>query len=208
MTNFFARQSATFRNDLNRSFGALVGIAQGLICDGHLNDQEIRFLERWLQENESIALSWPGDVVYARIKAALDDGLITQHERDHLMETLQQLVGGTLDELADSTHVTSLAFDEVESVRFKDSRFCLTGDFVFAPRASCAEAIEKRGGIISASVTKKVRYVVVGGLGSPEWKHGSFGTKLEQAMQLKREGVPLLVVHEDCWAASLSGPTC
>ncbi|RIK45778.1 MAG: NAD-dependent DNA ligase [Chloroflexi bacterium] len=204
MSNFFTRQSAEFKNDLNRSLGALVGIAQGLICDAKLNDDEIQFLNRWLRENENISLTWPGDVVHARIRAALEDGVITEAEREHLMQTLQQLIGGTLDELAESTHVTGLAFDEVETLQFREARFCLTGNFVFAPRSVCAEAIERRGGLVSSSVSRKTHYVVVGGLGSPEWKHGSFGTKIEQAMKLKREGAALLVVHEDRWATSLS----
>lgn len=203
MSNFFTRQSAEFRNDLNRSLGALVGIAQGLICDSKLNDDEIRFLDRWLRENQNISLSWPGDVVHERVRTVLQDGVVTEVERQHLAQTLQQLIGGTLDELADSTHVTSLAFDEVESLHFQDARFCLTGDFVFAPRSVCADAIERRGGVVSSSVSRKTHYVVVGGLGSPEWKHGSFGTKLEQAMKLKREGASLLVIHEDRWATSL-----
>lgn len=208
MSNFFTRQSAEFKNDLNRSLGALVGIAQGLICDAKLNDDEIRFLNRWLQENENISLTWPGDVVHSRIRAALEDGVVTENEREHLMQTLQQLIGGTLDELAESAHVTSLAFDEVDTLQFENARFCLTGDFVFAPRSICAEAIERRGGLVSSSVSRKTHYVVVGGLGSPEWKHGSFGTKIEQAMKLKREGAKLLVVHEDRWATSLSHNPC
>ncbi len=38
MNSFFSRQGAAFRNELNRSVGALIGIAQGFLCDGHLND--------------------------------------------------------------------------------------------------------------------------------------------------------------------------
>lgn len=204
MSNFFTRQSAEFKNDLNRSLGALVGIAQGLICDAKLNDDEIQFLNRWLHENENISLTWPGDVIHERIRTALEDGVVTESEREHLMQTLQQLIGGTLDELAESTHVTSLAFDHVDTVQFQNARFCLTGDFVFAPRSVCAEAIERRGGHVTSSVSRKTHYVVVGGLGSPEWKHGSFGTKIEQAMKLKNEGATLLVIHEDRWATSLS----
>jgi len=204
MSNFFTRQSAEFRNDLNRSLGALVGIAQGLICDAKLNDDEIQFLNRWLHENENISLTWPGDVIHERIRTALEDGVVTESEREHLMQTLQQLIGGTLDELAESTHVTSLAFDDVDTVQFQNGRFCLTGNFVFAPRSVCAEAIERRGGLVSSSVSRKTHYVVVGGLGSPEWKHGSFGTKIEQAMKLKSEGATLRVIHEDRWATSLS----
>jgi hypothetical protein len=63
MSNFFSRQSGTFKNEMNRSLGALLGIGQGMLCDGHLNDQEIAFLKQWLEQNESIAVAWPGDVV-------------------------------------------------------------------------------------------------------------------------------------------------
>jgi NAD-dependent DNA ligase len=203
MTNFYTRQAATYRNDLKRSLGALLGIAQGLLADRQLNDEEIRFLDDWLGTNDVIATTWPGDVVYARVKAALADGVISDSERTHLVDTLQKLVGGTLDELAESTHVTSLAFDDVPRIEFPGILFCLTGDFVFGPRNACEATIERRGGLVSKSVTKKLRYLVVGGLGSAEWKHGSFGTKLEKAMDYKREGVGIFIVHEDKWTSSL-----
>ncbi|MBL0143768.1 MAG: BRCT domain-containing protein [Betaproteobacteria bacterium] len=202
MANFFARQGAAYANEMKRSFGALVGIAQGLLGDRQLSDQEIGFLNEWLQANDAIATAWPGDVVHTRIKAVLADGVVTEEERSHLVETLSKLVGGSLEQLAQSEHVTGLAFDDVSSVSFSGSRFCLTGEFVYAPREVCSAAIESRGGTVGG-VTKKLSYLVIGGLGSPEWKHGSFGTKIEKAMQYKREGLPILVVHEDTWASSL-----
>jgi len=203
MTNFFARQHVAYANDMKRSLGALVGIAQGVLCDRKLADEEVQFLSAWLTQNDAIAAEWPGDVVHQRVRGALADGIITEPERAHLVQTLQQLIGGALDDLAASTHVTDLAFDDVPRVEFTGTRFCLTGEFVFAPREKCVAAIEQRGGTVSGGVTKKVRYLVVGGLGSPEWKHGSFGTKIEQAIRYKRDGLPIIIVHEDRWASSL-----
>jgi NAD-dependent DNA ligase len=203
MNSFFARRGAAYINEMNRSCGALLGIAQGLLCDRQLTDQEISFLNDWLTQNEEIACSWPGDVIHARVKSALSDGVITEHERTHLVETLQQLVGGTYENLAAATHVTELACDQVSAVEFLGMRFCLTGDFAFGPRETCRAAIETRGGIFANTVTKMLRYLVIGGLGSPEWKHGSFGTKIDKAVKYKREGVPILIVHEECWSGSL-----
>ena len=202
--DFFARQGAAFKNDLNRSLGALLGIAQGMVCDSHLSDREIQFLDEWLTKNESIAMSWPGDVVYARVRAVLADGVVTEEERQHLSETLQQLVGGTLEHLAEPSHVSELVPVDSSDVAFLGSSFCLTGEFIFAPRKKCEEAIELRGGVVSKSVTKKLSYVVIGSLGSQEWKHGSFGTKVEQAVALKRGGAPLRIIHEDHWTNALS----
>jgi NAD-dependent DNA ligase len=200
----FTPQSPAYKNDLDRSLGALLGIAQGMLCDQHLNDAEIRFLAKWLDENESIASAWPGDVVRSRVRAVLEDGVVTEAERQHLTETLQHLMDGTLQDIDPGGHLAGLAFDEPASIAFPQARFCLTGDFVYAPRDVCAATIERRGGMVSSSITRKLNYLVVGGLGSREWGPGSFGAKVEKALEYKRDGAPILIVHEDRWASALA----
>jgi len=69
----------------------------------------------------------------------------------------------------------------------------------------CEGFITTRGGAIKSSPSNKLNFLVIGGLGSPEWKHGSFGTKIEAAMRMKDEGAAIAIVHEDHWAASLKG---
>lgn len=202
--NPFAAHNQSLKNELMRSCGALLGITQGLLADGELQDREVSFLHEWLSNNQTIATTWPGDVLYLRVRKALEDGVITPDERAHLVETLQQLIGGTLDDLAQATHATTLSLDTPSTVQFQGSSFCLTGEFVMGPRAVCASLIEARGGLIAPNVSKKVHYVVIGGLGSPEWKHGSFGTKVEKAMQLKQGPKAPMVIHEDTWANALS----
>ena len=206
--NPYQARAIAFNNELRRSCGALVGIIQGMLADGQLNDREIEFLAEWLHANEAAADTFPGKALLPQVRAVLADGAITELERAHLSAVLQMIVGGTLDELAESTHVCSLALDEVPSIDFAGRRFCLTGDFVFGPREVCAAAIERRGGEVWPGITKKLNYLVVGGLGSKEWKHGSFGTKIERALQYRDSGVPLLLVHEDVWASSLSTTPC
>ena len=203
MPNDFARQYKAYENEYRQSMGLLLGIATGLLSDRKLLDDEVTFLNQWLETHREIATSWPGDAVHARIRSVLADGIVTEDERVHLVGTLQKLVGGQFADLIASTHVTELAFDDVAAVETPGSTFCLTGDFVYAPRAVCEREIERRGGVVGKNVTKAVRYLVVGGLGSTERKHGSFGTKIEKAMQYKRSGTPILIVHEDLWAAGL-----
>jgi NAD-dependent DNA ligase len=204
-SNLYTRQAAAFRNEMRQSCAALVGIVQGILADGELQDREVTFLQSWLRGAESVALTRPGSAIYAQVNDILADGIITTEERAHLTDTLLRLVGGTLDELAESSHVSELPIDAHAEIDVPQRVFCFTGDFVFGPRPICERAVSTRGGIISASVTKKLHYLVVGGLGSAEWKHGSFGTKIEKAVEYRQSGIPIKIVHEDTWASSLRG---
>lgn len=203
MESFFQRQSARYRNQLNQSSAELLGLAEGLISDHVLADTEVQFLDQWLKHHDAIAHTWPGDVLHQRVQHVLADGKVTEEERAHLIATLRQLIGGSLERLAESPKVTTLAIDEIDAVQFSDAWFCLTGEFVFAPKQKCAEAIAARGGVVKSSVSKRLNYLVIGGLGSDEWKHGSFGTKIEKAIALKRQGASILIIHEDQWASAL-----
>lgn len=182
--------------------GTLVGIVQGILADGVLNDGEINFLHNWLQQNATASAIWPGNVIHARLHAALQDGHISIDERTHLLQTLEGLIGGSLDSLAASPVICTLALDDVPMVQLQGRTFCLTGDFAFGPKPKCEAHIQQQGGTI-ATVTRKLNYLVVGGLGSAEWKHGSFGTKVEKAMAAKAAGAPVLIVHEDALAAAI-----
>lgn len=203
MSNIWSRQGAEYINQMNRGLGALLGIATGMLADKQLADAEIRFLHDWLDNNSAISTAWPGDVIHARIKSVLADGRVTEDERSHLVDSLQQLIGGTIEEIAATTHVTQLLPYETPAMSFPGSSFCLTGDFVFAPRSVCEQTIVRHGGTVKSSVSKKIQFLLVGGLGSDEWKHGSFGTKIERAMELKRGGALIAIVHEDHWVSCL-----
>jgi hypothetical protein len=203
MTNEWARQAVYHKNEFKQSAGQLIGIAAGLIADKILNDAEIHFLHDWIAAHDEIAYDWPGDIVFSRVKAVLADGMITEEERTYLLRTLQDLVGESPAAVANATHVTELAFDDFPLIDFPGFPFCLTGNFVYAPREVCEAVVLERGGIIKSFVSRKLRYLVVGSLGSPEWKHGGFGTKIEKAMEFKRAGAPIQIVREDAWAAAL-----
>lgn len=202
--NQFQRQAVHFRHDVARSCGALLGIVQGVLADGVINDTELLFLQDWLNNNENLAAQWPGNALVVALRQVLEDGRIDPSERAYMADMLQALVGGRLDELASSTHVSELAIDRVDAVEFAGRLFCLTGDFCLGSRAQCEEFIRKRGGDVKTSVTKGLDYLVVGGMGSEEWKHGSFGTKILKAQQYKAAGARISIVHEDAFAAALA----
>lgn len=188
---------------LNQSLRELLGLAKGMLADRELSDSEILFLNDWLDNRYHMTGSFPGNVIHKRIKEVLEDGVITEEERSHLVDTLNMLVEDRLEDLAERVDLTELWFDEVGLIDFHHARFCLTGDFVYGPKDVCESAIESRGGIVNPSVGNDVQYLVVGGLGVDEWRSGGLGTEIERAMKLRAKDSSVKIIPEDSWVAHL-----
>lgn len=199
----FGRQAIAYRHEFEQAAGQLVGIAQGLLADQELNDEEVQFLGKWIAAHDAIQYDWPGNILHARVTQVLADGVITEQERDYLVATLQSLIGAEVRTESSVRRVTELAYDEPSVIMFDGFTFCLTGEFVYAPRDVCAAETARRGGIISSGISRKLNYLVVGSKGSVEWKRGSYGTKIERAMQLKEGGASIIITREDAWVSAL-----
>jgi NAD-dependent DNA ligase len=196
-------RAATDARLLRKGCESLLGIAAGLIADGTLNDKEILFLSTWLAEHHEIASSWPGEVIYKRVRAVLSDGVITTEEADYLKQTLVDLVGGAFDDDgAIPSDSIRLPIDESALVAIADRSFCFTGAFLFGTRSACERAVQDRGGQLGG-LNRKLNYLVIGELSSRDWKYSSFGRKIETAMQLKRDAASLFVVSEAQWIRAL-----
>ncbi|MHB8405010.1 MAG: BRCT domain-containing protein [Gammaproteobacteria bacterium] len=204
MGNQFARRALTDQRLLKRSCESLLGISAGLLADGKLTDEEITFLDAWLAEHTEIAFTWPGEVVAARVRQVLKDGVITEDERQYLKSTLEMLLGGTLQNTgATSGLSTKLPLDEIGTIVIKGRTFCFTGEFLYGTRSACEKAVISRGGDTASSVRKDLDYLVIGALASNAWAHTSFGRKIEQAMDYKTKGCSLFIVTEEQWVQYL-----
>ena len=83
-------------------------------------------------------------------------------------------------------------------VVFLDKIFCFTGTMKTLKRTAAQREVRMRGGNHVKVVGKETDYLVVGSLGSPEWKHGDFGRKIEHAINLKKKiKKPHLVSESD-----------
>jgi hypothetical protein len=186
-----------------RALSTLMGLVEGMVCDGQLLDAEVAYLRQWLADHGDIASRWPGNIVAARIDQVLADGLIAPDERSELLRMLQALAGEQADDPTLRQSVVTGVFNESPRVFFEDRTFVLTGEFVFGPRSVCQRAIEMRGGRVVGSVSRRVDWVVVGAFGSQVWAGGSFGGKIQTAMEFRAQyGGPGLVREAD-WADAL-----
>ncbi|TLS77048.1 NAD-dependent DNA ligase [Mariprofundus erugo] len=189
---------------IRRSCEALLGICSGLMADGKLSDDEIYFLETWLEEHQNITSFWPGDVIHARVKGVLSDGVITDEERHHLELTLSSLIGGTFQDTGTSSgSSTDLPVNKNAVVVIEGKTFCFTGTFVYGQRKKCEQATSELGGIPLNTVSQKIDYLVVGSLVTGSWANTSFGRKIEKAVQMQREGHRIEVISEDMWTRTV-----
>ncbi|MBW1723595.1 MAG: BRCT domain-containing protein [Deltaproteobacteria bacterium] len=200
----YARRAATETRLLKRSCESLLGICAGLLADGVLSDDEIHFLSVWLDENENIATTWPGEVVYARVKDVLADGVVTEDERDYLKQSLSELLGAPFQETGATSGVSvRLPVDDVETIIVPGRSFCFTGNFLYGTRKACERAVTERGGDPRPRVTLDLNYLVIGAMTTHEWAHTSYGRKIEKAVAYREKGRPIQIVNEEQWVQFL-----
>ncbi len=175
----------------------LVGFLTGVASDGILNDQEVDALSDWLNRNETIRDRWPASVVVNRLNNILEDGIMTEEERQDLLETVQKITG-TEAETNDVSYEASTEVweDRVDEVKIAGSVFCLAGEFVSGDRNHVDTNLRLRGAETSPNVNSDVDYLVIGTLASRDWLYTSHGRKIEKAILLKRKGAKIAVITE------------
>lgn len=189
----------------DRTTDELIGLCRGILADGNVNLSEARFLLDWLERHREFLGVFPFDVLYRRVSDALSDGVLDSDEEKDLLECLVQTVGGESAAPTSSASLsTALPFDDpLPRVIYPTMAFVVTGTFEYGSRKVVVDAIQSRGGLVKPAISGKVRFLVVGEIGSRDWKHSSFGRKIEEAVMLRSQGVPLAVLPEPHWRASL-----
>jgi hypothetical protein len=198
--------SITSRARRDRGTDELLGLCRGILADGGVNQSEAAFLLDWLERHREFLGTYPFDVLYRRVSDSLADGVLDLDEERDLLEALVRAVGGETHTADGSTSLaTDLPFDEpFPALVYPGQLYVVTGVFDYGSRSLVNDAIELRGGLVKGGISKKIRYLVVGNIGSRDWKHSSFGRKIEQAIELRSLGHPLCLVPEHHWRASLA----
>lgn len=203
--NIAGAMGATVQRLQARSLHALMGILNGICCDGEINSTEVAFLSTWLREHDEARATWPGSVVHRLVSEVLADGVITQIERDHLQKQLSALVSTDFVNTGTVMPEPLLALvDDDPHVIHAGREFVFTGDFLFGTRAHCERAGRARGAEVADRVTKRTSYLVIGSMGSPLWLEGNFGTKIRQAAKMAESGEhEIAMIREADWVMTL-----
>ncbi len=194
----------SLRQRVTRDIDELVGLCKGMVADGVVNVEEARFLQAWLTSHRDAQDTWPASVLFPRIAAMLADGSLEDNEERELLGLLIEISGGNPVALGEASLSASLPITKPEpSVAFVGRRFCFTGRFFLGPRKACEKLVVERGGIVEATVSSSLDYLVVGMIASKDWAHSTFGRKIERAVTFQSEGRTIAIVAEPHFTASL-----
>lgn len=209
LCNNFVDQNS-FYNATTSSIQFLQGLIHGVLADGELSDLEILSLKKWIDANDFLNGTYPFDEIYSMLYDILEDGKITQEEREQLTAFLSNVIDFTssynlsendFSELRKKYSVSGICAT-YPSITFQDKFFCFTGESRRAKRDEIAALVARAGGAMRASVSAKTDYLVVGNAGNPCWAYACYGRKIEDAMALRKEGAHVVIVNEiDFWDA-------
>lgn len=177
---------------------SLTGIIKGISIDGEINIQELQYLDNWLEENEYLKNTWPYDELYNLTTSIIQDRIISPTEHDALINFCKALVSDKSDE-SNSALISSLknGFYQIDPIiNIQENVFCITGNSKKYKRREIAEKIELYGGIVVNNVSSKINYLVVCDEKNSCWAFTCYGRKIEEAIKHRKQGKPLLIVHE------------
>jgi hypothetical protein len=201
---------AGYYDVITSSIQFLSGLLHGIMADGIITDQEIKSLSRWVDANRFLQGCYPFDEIESLLISVLSDGVIDESERDTLKAFFSNFIDITMSYNLSDKELSSLrekysvsgicAVDPV--IDFIGKEFCFTGKSERGTRADIQEIVEARNGIFRDSVNNTTDYLVVGSGGNPCWAYACYGRKIEKAVQFRKAGKRLIIVHEnDFWDA-------
>lgn len=191
-TGYYDRATA----DLQR----LHAIVASIVADGEITESELRGLAAWLEDHAELRSCWPYDELDSLITAVLADGRIDAHEHRLLVAFFAEFLPTEWRTIVNppvlqGETITGLCAVCPE-IRFDGTRFCFTGASSRYPRTKLIKTVEQLGGSVVSSISAKLDYLIIGGDGNPCWSYACYGRKVEKAVELRKAGARLLIVHE------------
>lgn len=190
---------------LDRAADQLLGICSGIVADGEINHRELAFLSTWLAEHREVCEIFPGKQIARRLAEVMADGRVSVEEHSDLLLILQQISGNSfIDTGAAAPAAPAIPADESPVIEIPGKSFCFTGTFAFGSRGKCEAAVKALGACCGKDVTLALDYLVIGAGVSPDWKHETYGRKIERALEIRSGGqsTPVIILEEQ-WVSAL-----
>jgi hypothetical protein len=194
--------SADYFSAVTADMQKLHAIIAGIASDAEISIEELNGLSAWLEDHDHLKRCWPYDEIESLVTSVLSDKKIDAEEHKLLMSYFGEFVS-ILDNktimspvLLEETNLVGLC-SVCPQISFADTLFCLTGQSYKYTRSEFEEVIYSLGGKSASYISKKVNYLVVGSEGNPCWAYACYGRKVEKAVELRKAGYPIVIVHEN-----------
>jgi hypothetical protein len=181
-------------------------ILRAIASDGSVAQAEVEQLAMWLSEREHLRKCWPYEEMDTLLTTTMQDRSIDPKEQKLLLEFCSSFTTSELD--FETPHITARTLAAIFAVSpvisFDDYSFCFTGESERATQEQMKTMARDRGARIVDSVSPDLDYLVVGVGGNPCWAYSSYGRRIEKALELRRQGSKLLIVHESDFFTALA----
>ncbi|MEO9655921.1 BRCT domain-containing protein [Marinomonas sp.] len=177
-----------------------LGLISGIVSDDQVNDDELSYIVDWIN-NHADLVDDPTvrDVVIKMVEFSKIESLNANDEAT-LLSFLKQTSGiQFLETGATDVHPMDHIADTINSMDHTGARICFTGVFDTGSRKQIETIATSLGAITRKDPSKSIDYVIIGSQVSPDWKHTSFGRKIQRAIELRENGHPLTILTESHW---------
>lgn len=193
--------SSEFYDGVTAKLQRLHAIVGGIASDARVTEEELRELSDWLADHDQLKSCWPYDEIDSLVTKVMSDGRID--ETEHVV--IQRFFSEFVTLFDERTIVSPLLNGEsvvglcavCPEIRFIGSTFCFTGASSRHSRTEFAEIVQRLGGSAVSGVAGKLNYLVIGADGNPCWSYACYGRKVEKAVELRKQGKRIVIVHEN-----------
>ena len=191
----------------------LHGIMHGIMADGRVTIEEADGLQEWLDDHGDLKGTYPYDELDSLLTTILSDKKIDEQEQQVLRSFFEDFIEFSFaKKVRTESQRVKVGLPKTftlpgicavcPEIGFDGRIFTFTGTSTKATRKQIADQVTCLGAAFSPTVTSQTHYLVVGGGGNPCWAFSCYGRKVEKAVDIRKSGGTILIVHEnDFWDA-------
>ena len=194
--------STDYYNQVTADIQRLHAIVGGIAADNIITEEELNNLSSWMDDHQYLRTCYPYDELDSLITAVLADKKIDPQEHQMLLAAFKEFVT-----ISDKKTISKPLIIEQQTIiglcavcpeiKISQSLFCFTGASSFYTRDQFIEIITDLGGRVVNNVSKNLNYLIIGAAGNPCWAYACYGRKVESAVNLRKQGYRILLVHEN-----------
>ncbi len=194
-------------NEVTADLQILHGIMGGIAADSEITVAELRALRNWMDEKPHLHSCYPFDEVNSIVSAVLADGKVDEKEHEMILHFCAENMAFLNHKALKCKAPTESSFVGgicalTPAIHFEDRSFCFTGTPKRGSKRELQALVEDKRGTVKKNVVKELNYLVIGAGGNECWAYSAYGRKVEQAIEFRKSGEKITIVHEfDFWDA-------